>query len=117
MSTHFIDTLYRKKPVRVVMGYDRILNYFHLKIQHLDMKNVPGDRLPIIYSSASDPNMFSFEVEDCREILKRRRIKVPQSMLKAVYDDGVKRVGNYAVQHFADGSKKVLLPKQRNRRR
>ncbi len=103
MTQHVFRTTANDRPVSVLMGYDRILDYVFCVVQLLDC-NDDDDESPFLYSNMEDPDALTY-VRDIREFASKLRdvgITVPGSMYDAVNDDFIARTAPYRMTHFVD---------------
>ena len=104
MSQHYFNCKRNDHDVTITLGYDRPLDKFFLNVEQ---EGVDSDN----YISLYDLNAPDDDMDYFREKLKSLGIAAPESFFLAVEEDAVERVGNYVVQHFADGSMEILYPK------
>jgi hypothetical protein len=100
MSQHHFLTVHAQRPIRVVMGYDRALNYVFMTVERLD----DAERI-YLYNNRFDEEAATHcqDVYHYRDVLVDLRLTVPASMFSEVEHDRINRVGNRIVDHFADG--------------
>lgn len=101
MSQHYFVTTHARRPVRVVMGYDRALNYVFMTVERLD-----DDRHIYLYSNRFDEEAGTHcqDVYHYRDVLMDLRLTVPASMFDEVERDRTSRMGNRVVHHFSNGA-------------
>ena len=112
MSRHYCDTVQGSPTVRVTVGYDRPLNYFHLTVERTsdaksDDTTDGDDDTFLIYSNVADPKLAGGKCDDLeyyRAKLRELGIDVPDSMFSETELDAINRVGNRTVCHGQDGS-------------
>ena len=104
MSRHFFDTVSEGRPVRVTIGYDRPTDSFFMLIEARPGPDTYIGRWPYLYASAADLEDRPDDLAYYQTKLAARRIAIPPGLLGAVEADAADRIGNYAVEHFADGS-------------
>lgn len=80
MTQHLFDTVLQGAPVRVVLGFERMLQELFLTVAHL---NAPatGEQ---IYASFDDPDADRKSVEYFRRKLESLGIEVPEAMFLAM---------------------------------
>jgi hypothetical protein len=93
MSRHYCDTTMQGQPVRVVLGYDRPLDYVFCTVQ--------GEEGDIVYSNLEDEGAGTHQqdVDYFRSVLAGLQIQVPMEMFIEVAKDQLGCVGNRVVQH------------------
>ena len=94
MSQHILKTKDAEgKPITVVMGYDRPLDYVFCLVQSQD---------DLLYSSLTDENagITQQDVEYYRPILATAGVNVPETMFKAVKEDQRIRAEGNKVAHY-----------------
>ena len=117
MSQHIFQKNSGAQTVRVVLGYDRPLNYFFLTVQRLNSSSAPSpfgapsdDDDGFLYSNLSDPDAgFRADLQYYRDRLKQLAITIPERMFDEVTADAANRVGNRVVRYLANGEMKELL--------
>jgi len=111
MSQHTFLTTCNGQPVRVLLGWDRPLQYHFLVVEYTDR---PGgdpaccDGEPFVYSNLDDPNAIGADLDYYVGILGSLGITVPQSMIDQVRLDGEFNRGNFVVEHVGEGRFTVL---------
>lgn len=103
MSSHYFDTVQGDHAVRVTLGYDRPLDYFHLTIE----RTSDTDDDQFVYCNLTDPELPRGQCEDLeyyRDKLRELGINVPESMFRETELDCINRVGNRVVRHQQDGT-------------
>ena len=122
MSRHYCDTVQGERSVRVTLGYDRPLDYFHLMIERIS-DSEPVDSEPVettddedeagfIYCNLADPELPRGQCTDLdyyRGKLRELGITVPESMFRETELDAVNHVGNRVVRHHQDGTTEPAL--------
>ena len=119
MSQHYILCERNGYRVRVTLGYDRRLDRYFLNVEQdgIDPDEPPfpsGQILneqSVFYVSLYDLEAPYDDMNYFREKLRSFGIVVPESFFLAVEEDAIECVGNYVVEHFADGMMRVRLPK------
>jgi len=98
MSRHYCDTTMDGQAVRVVLGYDRPLDYVFCTVHGEDGK--------IVYSNLDDEGAGTHQqdVEYFRNVLTKLQIDVPVSMFIEVAKDQLGCVGNRIEQHKLSGN-------------
>ena len=96
MSRHSFDTVCDGRPVQVVMGWDRPLQYVFMSVERLDE---PDEYL---YSNLDDEHAKN-DVGYFLAKLNALGITVPASMIVEVVADRANNVGNRVVVHTMDG--------------
>src|SRR3954452_20996070 len=96
MSQHlFAATPLAGKPVTVILGYDRVLNYVFCTVTVEE---------EIVYSNLADPEAGTDQqnIEYFRPVLQELGVTVPESMFVEVTKDQLGRVGNRTEVHRAE---------------
>lgn len=101
MSRHFFDCEHDGSSVRVLLGYDRLLDEYFLHIDFRDSR--ADDERTMIYASVDDPDADTQKLSYFAGVLAKHGIQVPSKLFEEVAVDAFYRVGNRCVQHFADG--------------
>lgn len=110
MSAHYFDTVHADHPVRVTLGYDRPLDYFHLTIARTSGSMSDEDHF--VYCNLLDPELprgDCVDLEYYRDKLRELGITIPESMFHETELDAINRVGNRAIRHHQDGTTENLL--------
>ncbi|MFT0546963.1 hypothetical protein ACMHYO_11545 [Allopusillimonas ginsengisoli] len=101
MSRHIFSTEHQGRPVVVVIGWDRPLQYHFMTIQRMDAAE---DEPDFLYSNLDEPNGTSLSLPYYRGALEQLGIAVPESMFREAEADSVNNVGNRFVSHDANGT-------------
>lgn len=110
MSQHFCRTTMGKKPVEVLMGWDRPTQGFFMEIFDL---SVSPRRDDVIYSHLSERNPNPKHLDRFIEKLKELEISVPQAMLEEIEEDQALNAGNKLRRHDLQQPKPVDARRQR----
>lgn len=110
MSQHFCRTTMGKKPVEVLMGWDRPTQGFFMEIFDL---SVPKGRNDIIYSHLKERNPSPKHLDRFIEKLAELRIPVPQAMLEEIEEDQALNAGNKLRRHDLQQPKPVDARRRR----
>jgi hypothetical protein len=100
MSQHHFVTIHARRPVRVVMGYDRPLNYVFMTVERMD----DAEHI-YLYSNRFDEEAGTHcqDVYHYLDVLLDLRLPVPMTMFSEVERDRANRVGNRIVHHYSHG--------------
>lgn len=98
MSQHSVHTRYGDREVVVVAGYDRPLNDLYLQVLGLEDEH-PSTEENILYSSLHEHEHDWTDINTVADKLTELGIKVPDSLLEAVYLDQLCNVGNGTAWH------------------
>jgi hypothetical protein len=114
MSRHIFNTRSKGRRVRVVLGYDRVMDQFYFMVHRIDSPKPKGKRRSgrdsspaCLYTSTSDP-LAGGDLDYFWDKLKTLRISVPAKVFREVDRDCEFQVGNRVVRHFANGKRVVL---------
>ena len=118
MSQHVFNTVTMDgRPVQVVMGWDRPLQYYFLTVQALDAEWQPlspegehGESEGYLYSNLYDPEipLVDNQLAYYSTILYELGLDVPMAMLSALsYDRSVNR-GHHHVVYQPNGESRAL---------
>lgn len=101
MSQHYFVTTHARRPVLVVMGYDRALNYVFMTVERLD-----DDRHIYLYSNRFDEEAGTHcqDVYHYRDVLADLNLTVPVSMFDEVERDRTSRIGKRIVRYHSNGA-------------
>jgi hypothetical protein len=105
VSAHYFDTIQGDHAVRVTLGYDRPLDYFHLTIERTS--DFVTDEDQFVYCNLEDPELPCGQCEDLeyyRIKLQELGITVPESIFRETELDSINRVGNREIRHQQDGT-------------
>ena len=91
MSRHIFTTTYKKRPVKVIMGWDRPLQYFFMDISLLDARD---EESSILYDNLREINAFPKDLGCYLDKLKELNIEVPEEMIEEVQNDMLVNAGN-----------------------
>lgn len=102
MSRHIYSTTTDDgKSVKVVMGYDRPLNYLFMTVEELSPPEAAPTEdddqdSPYLYSNMDDlcAGLEIQEIEYFLDILKDLQISIPEPMIAHIQEDQVNKVGN-----------------------
>lgn len=97
MSRHTFDTTLDDKRVRVVMGWDRPLQYVFMTVENLSASDDEAQFLYDNLDEAVDPSELS--LEHFRVQLSRLGVAIPERMFEEVALDQANNVGNRLVDH------------------
>lgn len=95
MSRHLFDTHYQNRPVQVVLGWDRPLQYVFLTIEWRDQPD------QYLYPNLDAPHVchdLGYDIDRLGAV----GIRVPASMIQEVIADRINHAGNRQVVHFTD---------------
>lgn len=98
MSQHHCDSTYQGKPVHVVMGWDRPLQYVFLTVE-LESEVDDDDEPIYVYHNFDEPEDQPLTLDHAVAVLKRLDIAVPDSMIIETEKDRDANVGNRQVFH------------------
>lgn len=101
MSRHIFSTEHQGRPIVVVIGWDRPLQYHFMTIQRMDAAE---DEPDFLYSNLDEPNGTGLSLAYYRGVLERLGIIVPEGMFRESKADRANNVGNRFVTHHADGT-------------
>lgn len=108
MSQHSVHTRYQDDEVVVIAGYDRPLNDLFLQVlSHEDASQAMEEC--VLYSSLHEPQRDWTDINTVSDKLTELGIKVPDSLLEAVYLDQLFHAGNRMVRHHLSQPPDVLL--------
>jgi len=105
VSQHSVRTRYQGNEVVVIAGYDRPLNDLFLQV--LDASQAMEEC--VLYSSLHEPQRDWTDINTVSDKLTELGIKVPDSLLEAVYLDQLFHAGNRMVRHHLSQPPEVLL--------
>lgn len=98
MSQHHCESTHQGRPVHVVMGWDRPLQYVFLTVE-LEGAIDEDDEPIYVYHNFNEPPDQPLTLEHAVAVLKRLDIAVPQSMISETAKDRDANVGNREVFH------------------
>lgn len=100
MSQHYFVTTHARRPIRVVMGYDRPRNYVFMTVERLD-----DERDIYLYNNRFDgeAGVHCQDVYHYLDVLQDLHINVPMSMIEEVERDRISRTGNRIAHHYSSG--------------
>lgn len=101
MSRHVFETEYRGRPVTIVIGWDRPLQYHFMTVQRMD---VTEDEAEFVYSNLDEPHGFRLSLAYYQSVLEQLGITAPASMFSQAEADKTNNAGNRFVSHQADGT-------------
>ncbi len=101
MSQHVIETVYRKQPVTLSIGWDRRLQGYFMTIRRLRTKN-------LVYSNLNDTDLASSyglaeDLDFFKVKLSQLRVNIPAPVFDGVGQDAQCNVGNRVVVYEEDG--------------
>jgi hypothetical protein len=97
MSQHFFETTYLNEPVRIMMGWDRPLQYYFLLIEKL----TSDEEERIIWSNLDHFTAFEARsLENYLSVLNGLCIGVPEQMIAEIHADAAANCGNKEVRHI-----------------
>jgi hypothetical protein len=105
MSQHNFQTVYKNRPVNVLMGWDRPLAGFFLVIEYSDNQ----DKEEYAYVNLDDEEIAAWDglppdTNRFTSVLASMGIRVPQLMLDEIQKDAENNVGNRYVCYDAEGN-------------
>ena len=100
MSRHHIRLMHEGRAVLVVAGYDRPLHELFLQVFRCQENVLPGED-EIVYDSLHEPALDWTAIGTLTGKLEALGIKVPATMIEAVYLDQRFTAGNVVVWHHA----------------
>lgn len=114
MSQHILNTVCQGRPVRVMLGWDRPLQYFFLLVEALDEEwaaehdsSIETDVNGFVYCNLDDDSVPE-PVDEQLTYLSGRLvglgISAPESMFSNVEEDRQKHVGKRQVVYQSDGN-------------
>ena len=103
MSRHSIRLMYAGQQVLVVAGYDRPLRELFLQVFRCQESVLAGED-EIVYDSLHEPALDWTIISTLTGKLDALGIKVPATMIEAVYLDQRFTAGNIVVWHHANHS-------------
>jgi hypothetical protein len=114
MSQHILNTVCQGRPVRVMLGWDRPLQYFFLLVEALDEEwaaehdsSIETDVNGFVYCNLDDdsvPETVDEQLTYFSGRLVELGIAVPESVVTNVEADRRNNVGNRQVMYQPDGS-------------
>lgn len=107
MSQHFCDITLDNRRLRVLLGYDRRLNYLFCVVERLDTS---ADTERYLYSNLDDPKA-GLSIQDVgyfERVLNTLGVTIPAQMYTGVANDQRARAGNFQLQHYVDGSSQLI---------
>jgi hypothetical protein len=97
MSQHFFETMYQNEPVRIMMGWDRPLQYYFLLIEKL----TGDEKERIIWSNLDHfTENEARSLENYLSVLNGLCLAVPEQMIAEIGADAAANCGNKEVRHF-----------------
>lgn len=115
MSRHFIRTTYQGTAVTILAGFDRQLQEFFLSVTEglhppgptCQMQHC-GCQANIIYDSMLEPKLDWQDINTLLERLIGLELKIPQSLIDALFIDQCFNSGNRHMEHFMDAEPRHL---------
>lgn len=115
MSRHIYRTTYQSVPVTVLAGFDRQLQEFFLSVT--EGLHIPGPscqtqhcgcQASVSYDSMYEPKLDWQDINTLLERLVELDVKLPQSLIEALYFDQCFNSGNRHMEHFMDAAPQHL---------
>lgn len=101
MSRHIVTTTYQNRPIEVVAGWDRPLQYYFLTIQFLDIPEENDDQPGFLYSNLDDSPQ---DLPYYQAITTHYQIALPATFWSSIEEDGRLNRGNRIVRYRDDGT-------------
>lgn len=105
MSQHISKSMYGEVPVTVCIGWDRMLAYFFLAVEAVEIEN--GKEFTVtVYNSLDETDCFMInELDRIKAKLTELNIAVPETVFTEVVNDKNSNAGNRIGYHDTNGFK------------
>jgi hypothetical protein len=103
MSQHHVRSDYNNRPVLVVAGWDRPLQYAFMSVNYIERSD---DEEEFIYNNLNDPEALT-DIQDPTffvELLSKLRIAVPFVLWEEIYMESALGGSNRVVHYKPDGT-------------
>jgi len=88
MSSYDFTAIYKQRPVRVLAGWDHVLNYPFLVVEWADdLDSDDEEGAEYAYSNLDEPNFKSLEIDFFKKKLTGMRIKAPEGFWEQIERD------------------------------
>ena len=99
MSQHYFESIYQKRPIEILMGWDQAAQGYYMVIEWSDEDD---DDLIYLYHHNQDEDLPDPYPDTLAPFLGRLAvlgITIPSAMLQGVLADGASNVGNRTEYH------------------